>query len=378
MNRVINRHRNILDHALASLLRRKARNLSLLALYTLIVFAIASLLFFTKALRREAAMILDKAPDIVVQRMMAGRHDLIPEEYAAKIAAIRGVRSVTPRKWGYYFDQGLGANYTLMTSGSEPQSPGSIAVGSGVARIRRLQVGDMMAFRAYNGSPLLLTIQKIFPDQSELVAADLVLMSDNDFREMFNFPSGVATDLALEVGNASEIATIAAKITGELPDTRPILKSEILRTYDAIFNWRGGTLVVILSAPLLAFLIFAWDKATGLSAEERKEIGILKSIGWETTDVLIFRFWEGSTVSLTAFLLGTGFAYGHVFFFSATLFEPLLKGWGVLYPRFRLVPDLDPFQLAVLFFLVVLPYTVATIIPSWQAATIDPDAAMRS
>jgi len=71
-------------------------------------------------------------------------------------------------------------------------------------------------------------------------------------------------------------------------------------------------------------------------------------------------------------------AYVQVFFFSASLFEPALKGWAVLYPRFKLVPDVDPYQIAVLFFLTVVPYTVATIIPSWRAATVDPDAAMRS
>ena len=50
----------------------------------------------------------------------------------------------------------------------------------------------------------------------------------------------------------------------------------------------------------------------------------------------------------------------------------------MLFPRFRLIPALDGYQLTVLFFLTVLPYTAATLVPSWRAATVDPDAAMRS
>ena len=62
----------------------------------------------------------------------------------------------------------------------------------------------------------------------------------------------------------------------------------------------------------------------------------------------------------------------------STLFEPVLKGWAVIYPEFRLVPFVDAYQIAVLFFLTVVPYTVSTIVPSWRAATIDPDAVMRA
>jgi ABC-type lipoprotein release transport system permease subunit len=55
----------------------------------------------------------------------------------------------------------------------------------------------------------------------------------------------------------------------------------------------------------------------------------------------------------------------------------VLKGWAVLYPSFRLVPFIDISQLAALFMLTVLPYTVATVIPTWRAATVDPDQVMR-
>ena len=135
---------------------------------------------------------------------------------------------------------------------------------------------------------------------------------------------------------------------------------------------------MILSGAFFAFIILAWDKATGLSAEEKREIGILKAIGWETSDILLMKFWEGAAVSLSAFFLGIFLAYLHIFFASSLLFAPVLKGWSVLYPHFRLTPFINRYQIAILFFLTVIPYTVATIVPSWRSATIDPDSVMRT
>ena len=170
---------------------------------------------------------------------------------------------------------------------------------------------------------------------------------------------------------------VASKIKNRLIESRPIVRDEILRTYDSIFNWRGGMMIVIFSAAVLAFVIFAWDKASGLSAEERREIGILKAVGWETSDIIQMKFWEGAMVSLTAFFSGVILAYIHVFFTGSFVFEPALKGWSRLYPHFALTPFINAEQLTTLFFLTVVPYTVATIVPIWRAATIDPDTAMR-
>ena len=378
MKPAVERHLNILEFTLASLLRRRAKNLSLLAMYLLVVFMLASLQFFVSALKREAAIILNDAPDMVVQRLVAGRQDLVPEEYAEKIADIRGVTAVRPRLWGYYFDAMNGANYTIMAGDNQAEGSETASIGAGVARARNLVVGDLLPLISYDKSPVMLEIGTVFPSDSDLIAADLMVISPENFRRLFNFPAGQATDLAVTVRNPKELSTVAAKIADRFPDSRPILKSEIQRTYQSVFDWRGGMTLIILVSALFSFIIFAWDKATGLSAEERKEIGILKSIGWETSDVLLLKFWEGMVISLTAFLLGTVLAYGHVFFLSAPLFAQALKGWSVIYPRFQLVPVVDVYQLAVLFFLTVVPYTTATVIPCWRAATIDPDAAMRS
>jgi len=378
MSHFLNRQRNILDFALSSLLRRKLKNISLLMLYTLIVALVASLIFFVQSLKQEAALLLKDAPDIVVQQLMAGRHDLIKLDTMERIATIRGVTEVAPRQWGYYFDPVFGANYTVMVDPALASDPGEAIIGQGIARNQRISEGDIFTLRSAQNLPLLLTVKKVLPYESELLASDMILMAAPDFTDLFGFPADAATDLAVTVANPRETITIAGKIAELVPNSRPILKSEILRTYDSIFDWRGGIMVTILFISILSFVIFAWDKAAGLSAEEKRETGILKSIGWETADILLLKFWEGSAVSLSAFLLGIAFAYIHVYFFSAPLFAPVLKGWSVLYPAFRLKPHLDLYQLSTLFFLTVMPYTAATILPSWLTATTDADSAMRS
>lgn len=372
----------LIDFTLSSLARRKLKNLGLLAVYTLIVFLLASVMLYTHALRHEAAQVLKQSPEVIVQRMVAGRHDLIPPGYPEKLGHIRGVQKSEARLWGYYYDPVVKANYTLMvpTAGTinEVQlGEGEIAVGAAVARERGLAPGNLISFRSYTGKQFMFTVARVLPNEAELISADLMLMSERDYRAFFAIPAGYYTDIALSVANPQEVRNVAVKLADAMPDARLILREEVLRTYESIFNWREGIVLVLLSGAILAFAIFAWEKASGLSAEEKREIGILKAIGWETGDVLKMKFWEGALVSLTAFLAGYVAAWVHVFHFSSGLFEPVLKGWSVLYPRFELVPVVDGFQIATLFFFTVFPYTVATIVPIWRAAIADPDAVMR-
>ena len=378
MRKWIERQRNILDFTLSSLLRKKRKNIALLFVYTLVVFFLASVVFFTHSIRKEASIILKASPEMIIQRLVAGRHELIPVSYIERIKDIRGVSSVKGRLWGYYYDPVIGANYTLIVPEDDQLNTGNIAIGEGISRTRLVFEGDTMEFRTYDGALIELEIKNRISSQSELISSDLILISEDDFRTLFGTPKEYVTDLTLQVKNPRELSTIAIKIAELLPDTRQILRDEILRTYNAVFNWRGGILVVILLGAMLAFIIFAWDKASGLSSEERREIGILKAIGWETSDVILMKFWEGMVVSLSSFLAGIILAYIHVFFASSMLFEPVLKGWAILYPKFRIIPFIDASQVAALFFLTVIPYTVATIIPSWRAATVDPDTVMRA
>ena len=381
--RWINRQRYLIDFTAASMWRHKWRNVLLLAVYAFTIFLLASVLLYGAALRHAATSALKDAPEVTVQRIVMGRHALAPADWPEKLKGIRGARKVEGRLWGYFYDRANGANYTLMVPSRFSQyadlAPGEAVVGAGIKSLRKdARNLNWLNLLSPSGKLFRLKIRKVLPAGSELVSADLVLLSRADFLRFFSLPQDAGyTDVALSVRNRNEVDTIVNKISRLLPDARVISRKDILRTYENIFSWREGIVLAMLASALAAFAIFAFDKASGLSAEERREIGILKALGWDTSDILSMKLWEGALISAGAFLLGVVAAWLHIFLFDAGLLAPVLKGWAVLYPKVHLAPRLDGLQLLALAFMTIVPFTAATLVPVWKAAIADPDTVMR-
>ncbi len=214
----------------------------------------------------------------------------------------------SPRFWGYTYDAvtdstitvmgvGPGSAVLEMVEGRLPEHSTECAVGAGVAAMWGAEVGGEVILVDAATTGILYEVVGTFAAPSDILTNDLVVMTGDEAALFLGLPDGWATDLAVRIANPSEIDTIAAKIKRAYPDSRPITRSEVLRTYDAVFHWRSGMMLAMLSGGLIAFAILAWDKATGLSAEERKEIGILKAVGWDTGDVLELKMWEGVVIS---------------------------------------------------------------------------------
>jgi ABC-type lipoprotein release transport system permease subunit len=384
----LERHKKILEYTLSSLLRRRYKNSAIIAVFSVVIAVLSSILFLTHSFKREALEVLDSAPELIVQKISGGRHDLVPLEYMERIREIPGVGSVVPRYWGYYYDTITDGNYTViavdetlkdleMLEGRMPERGGECVIGKGVADVRFAKIGGEVFFTDNAGKTLALRIVGIFRADSSMLTNDLVLVRKEDLLRLFGMSPERATDIVVQVYNESEVPTVARKIKTMMPDSRPIMKEEIIRTYETVFSWRSGMILTMFLGALIAFCILAWDKATGLSADERREIGILKAIGWETSDIIELKFWEGMVISFTSFLTGMIMAYVHVFFTGASLITPALKGWSVVFPAFRLMPQIDVYQVFSLLFLSVVPYVASTIIPAWKAAITDPDIVMR-
>jgi cell division protein FtsX len=378
MSHGMNRHLRVVRYAVGSLRRRWRKNAAVIGVYGLTIFALASVVFLTQSLTQESTASLQSSPEILVQRLSAGRHGLSPVADVAAFAQIAGVGAVVPRRWAYYTVPATGETLLLRAAADGRLQEREAAAGTEFLRRRGIAVGGVLRLRGHAGEPVELGVAGVAETSSALESAASIAVSEAAFRALSGMPDGQAMDLGLRVRNRRELATIAAKIAENHPAARPIVRDELVRTYTSLFNWRSGLIVAVLLVPVLAFILFAWDKAAGLSPDERREIGILKAVGWESADVILLKCYEALAVSLAAFALGAGLAVAALAFPRPSAVLPALLGWSTLYPAFQPAPALGAYQVATLFFLTVFPYLVATIVPAWRAGTTDPDLVMRS
>jgi len=386
---------NILDYALTSLRRKFLKNFLVFAVFTLVIFLFSSFQLSQRAISEVARKALSAAPDITVQHLSAGRQTPISSAVKNQLADIYGIKGIEERIWGYYFDEKNGANYTIIGLAAMPQQTGDTtwpglasgrlpATGErGKAVIsdgvhQQLQLGERKFFSLFRPDLSLASFERIgvFAEDTEPVTADTILLSLEDARDLFSVPEGTVTDLLVFVANPLEIDTIAKKITDRLAGVRVITRSRIAKTYETVFGWRSGLGTVCLLSALVAFVILAWDKASGLSREELREVGILKIVGWQTGDILLLRFCEAAMLAFFAFSLGWLLAWTHVGYFSAALFRPVFLGWSVLRPGFTLPPVFAAEDLFLVFAVSVLPYLCATAVPAWRAAVVRADTVL--
>ncbi len=395
---------SIFEYALVSLMRRWQKHLSLTLIYALLVGFYASIVLLTSGLRQEAQLVLEDVPELWIQQIGGGRLQPIKVALIDSLQNIRGVKKIYQRIWGYLPESTTGAVLTIMGTDincadipfiimennanfpkdkitenkiTEKLQANEVLVGTGILALRNLQVGDYLSLSDISDSIQNFKIIGAFTAKADLLTKDLLIFSNSTARKLLSLQEDEATDIALAIKNNDETNNIAKKIDNRYPNLRVVSRQQLAATYETLFAWRGGLLIYGSIMALLAFLMLVWDKATGLSFNEQKELAILKSVGWSIGNVLWLKVSEALIISLTATLIGLLFGYCHVFFFDALLLKPFMAGWSVLYPSFNLPLFINIDNFLLIAILSIIPYLTVSIIPAWFAAITDPAEIMR-
>jgi ABC-type lipoprotein release transport system permease subunit len=236
---------------------------------------------------------------------------------------------------------------------------------------------DYFNFILPNGELKKIKIASTFKSSTALESNDIILMPKDLVLEIFGMDKTQVTDIVLEIANPEEIPTIQAKIKNLFPDTRVITNSDLRVSYQNIFDYKSGMFLALFIVSAFTFFMIIYDKASGLSSEEKREIGILKALGWKIDDVLKAKFYEAFAVSFISFLIGVILALFFVYSLQAPILRDIFIGYSRLKPAFDLPFILDFQTLFLLFFLTIPLYIAAIIIPSWRVASMNADEVMR-
>ncbi len=221
---------------------------------------------------------------------------------------------------------------------------------------------------------MIFNIIDIFPAESELVTADFFQVTPADFRRLFQMPENVVTDLALSVPRVAERSNVAGKIKELYPMSRVVVKDDLRNTYKMIFGWRSSIFLIISLVGLIALLIFTIDQLSGLWSGERKEIALLRCLGWTPALIIRARLYEVGLIALFSWLTGTVLAWCHIFLLGGGLVAAALRGWSSIFPQAGFSPVLDWQSVGYLFCITVIPLLSVALIPIWKIAGIDPEA----
>jgi ABC-type lipoprotein release transport system permease subunit len=248
--------------------------------------------------------------------------------------------------------------------------------GVTLARALGLRVGDGLQLPSAHPSPLL-SLVGTFQSAVEIYAADVLLCDEADARQILGMRGDEATDLAITLKNPEESRIVARTALDRIDASRVVERELLGRVYALGYGRRAGLVLAASIPAILALLILAWDRASGLGPDEKREIAILKAVGFATRDVLGVKMLEALLVGALGTAVGLVLAYAWVFLLGAPGLRPALVGWSVLYPEAPLTPMVDVAQLLAIALTVLAPFVGLSIVPAWRAAVIDPMEAMR-
>jgi len=378
------------------LFKQKGKHIGAVLISVIIIFLLSSVLFISSSLQKTLLDTLEDQADFTVCRVQAGKCVNTPLDWIDKIVEINGVTNVTPRVFGRYFfapreesflvfgvdffDEQSSKEFASLVKDVDLKSflsTKSMLVGSGVKSfLSKHYYKENFSFKTPEGSFRKVKIEEVLPLQSDLISNDMIIMPIELSREIFGLGEGEVTDITFNVPNEAEWDNIIAKLHLLFYDVRVVEKREIKKAYEKLYNYKGGLFLILYLVTMVTFMLILYQRYSMVHSTERKEIGILRAVGWSIKDILKLKFYETVVVVFVSYIVGVVLAYLYVFIFDAPLLSQIFLGGANLANHVEFVPVLKFGLLGSIFLFYAIPFLAAVLIPAWKIAVTPPKEAM--
>jgi len=387
---ILSKHQALFLNSLKGLMRNPVRS-------TMVILCLIALLspFFTaiaicEGIKFQYSSILNEGCDVYVARDNYGSNAPIELDVIGKLRAIQGVTGVVPRVIGRTYVKGkflaiLGISSEFIPSsiqvikGRPPREKGEVILGWKAAEHLHLKIGS--EFTIERSPRQYFRIVGLFRSPFNVWNADLLLMNFQDASQLFGI-QGKATDLLVFTRPGYEqIVDLIIHISEE--ETRqPLLRVQTKGLIDRYskrgFNLKAGVfsgfycLVFALGIPAIGVI-----SGFGQS-ERRREIGVMKALGWQTPEVLEMIALENLILGLISvpciILAATGWIH---IFNGAVISKFFIANLDVMIP-FTVPARSFPIPFALCIMMAMILTMVGSIYSTWKTAIVPPSEAMKT
>lgn len=377
--------------------KHRSKHIAIFIISVIIVWLLSAMMFISSSIKQDAQLLLNAQPDFVIQKLIGGKSIPIDVALVDDFSKMRGVSAVVPRVYGKYFtpdreryfsiigvdffDEQLNQNLKKLFVDLDIKeflkSPNMI-IGLGVKEYMATNYyKEYFNFLLPSGETKKIIIYDSLNSDTSLISNDIILTDISLARELLGYDEDKATDISLNVPNDAERDNVRFKLLSSNFDTKVISKDEVASGYENFFNYKSGIFLLLFIIVFLTFMLILYQRYSMINSSDKKEIAILRSVGWSIKDVLKLKVSETLIVGLFAFVLGILLAYVYVFLLSAPFLRDIFLGFNNLENSvsFTLVFDFGLIFSLFLFFIV--PFVASVLIPVWKIAIIDPNEAMK-
>lgn len=355
-------------------LRRPGEALLVAVALGSLVTVLASALLLGRGLQTTAQHVIDDGPSLVIRRVGPGGWEPMPLSALSRLRKVRGVTRIAARCWGLVRWQGR--TVTVVAVPQAEAGAGTLALtpprGKAiVGPALRLVRGDYIEL--HGAAQRTFEVQRGLPENTGLAAHDLVLLNLTDARALLGLPHDSASDLAIWVFHQGEAQAIRPDLATALPfPVKMTTRQESLGALRAQIERASGVRFALLIPALLALALLTLA-ATRLQLGARRDIGLLKVLGWDTGDIVRLHVFRALVIALPAGALGCALAYLLVFVWGSRWAGTLLFGWTGPAPYLMLEPVGAILTLLQVGGLVLAPWLAAVVFPALRSAVADPE-----
>lgn len=367
--------KNFIEYAVLLLFKDRNDHLFSFLIFSFIVFILSSVLFISDSLQYDLIQSIKSHPQIVVENMRAGRAYQMHDGYVYDVAQITGVSNVEGAVDGYYYFAQKRVWFHII--GDASLAKDEMLIGLGVQKaMAELYYNDVFHF--LNEERMIsVKINKIAPKGTNIISNDAVYLNPNTARAVLGMESDEYTKLYVTVPNPNEVGEIALKIVEIYPSAKATSQADAIGAVRHLYYYKGGIFMILYVVALVSFFILLKNQIGLVYGEKKKEIAILRSLGFCIKDIIALKFIQNTVVSVSAYLLGVALSYIYVFMFNAPYLRTIFLG-SELENSISLTPVIDLNLLFLIFLFGVIPFLAFVILPAWKIAISDMSEAVKS